>query len=344
MLDIQVLIPTCLSLKTGGIVGWQVVTNCHIRRGQVFSASEWTLRVGRVTCPPHVDKERRMRTVWTRLMLGDGLQGRGERNIEFCFDQGEHLVVAFRDIDQGEEVVVDSLQDRMFYDDTFCDEVFENIPLDLSKNLFTTSHDCSVSNSATQGDQLSESPLSISLDSTDSGVSGCEEEIIDIDNIEIRDMRCFKQNKDVKYEDKKRKLPCTFCPKYFDRPSLLTRHIRTHTGERPHSCNHCSKSFSTSSSLNTHVRIHSGEKPHQCHVCQKRFTASSNLYYHKMTHIKQKPHGCSQCEKSFPTPGDLRNHQYTHSGRWPFTCKVCDKGFSKITNLKSHMIIHSSRL
>ena len=200
-----------------------------------------------------------MRTVWTRFMLGDGLQGRGERNMEFCIDQGEHLVVAFRDIDRGEEVVVDSLQDRMFYDDTFCDDLFENIPLDLSKNLFTTSHDSSVSNSATQGDQLSESPLSISLDSTDSGVSGCEEEIIDIDNIEIRDMRCFKQNKDVKYEDKKRKLPCTFCPKYFDRPSLLTRHIRTHTGERPHSCNYCCKSCSTSSSLNTHVRI---EKSH----------------------------------------------------------------------------------
>jgi uncharacterized Zn-finger protein len=120
-------------------------------------------------------------------------------------------------------------------------------------------------------------------------VSGCEEEIIDIDNIEIRDMRCFKQSKDVRYEDKKRKLPCIFCPKYFDHPSLLTRHIRTHTGERPHTRKYCSKSFSTSSSLNTHVRIHSGEKPHQCHVCQKKFTAPSNLYYHKMTHIKQKP-------------------------------------------------------
>ena len=277
-------------------------------------------------------------------MPGGGSKGRGERNMEFCIEQGEHLVVAVRDIDKGEEVVVDGLQDRVFYEDTFCDEVVENIPLDLSKNLFTSSNDWSVSNSATQADQLSESPLSISLDSSDSGVSGCEEEIIDIDNIEIRDIRHFKQKKDARCEDKKRKLACTFCPKYFDRPSLLTRHIRTHTGERPHSCNHCSKSFSTSSSLNTHVRIHSGEKPHQCHVCQKRFTASSNLYYHKMTHIKQKPHGCSQCDKTFPTPGDLRNHQYTHSGKWPFTCKVCDKGFSKITNLRNHMILHSSRI
>ena len=168
-----------------------------------------------------------MRTVWTRFMLGNGAQGRGKRNMEFCIDQGEHhLVVAARDIDKGEEVVVDCLQDKVFYEDTFYDEVMENIPLDLSKNLFY----CSVSNSATQADQLSESPLSISLDSTDSGVSGCEEEIIDIDNIEIKDIRCFKQNKDLRYIDKKRKLPCSFCPKYFDCPSLLTRHIRTHTG------------------------------------------------------------------------------------------------------------------
>ncbi|KAJ2165201.1 hypothetical protein GGH15_003505 [Coemansia sp. RSA 562] len=59
-------------------------------------------------------------------------------------------------------------------------------------------------------------------------------------------------------EKRERKYECEHCKKRFSRPSSLTSHVYTHTGERPFACDHpgCTKRFSVLSNLRRHYKVH----------------------------------------------------------------------------------------
>ena len=77
-----------------------------------------------------------------------------------------------------------------------------------------------------------------------------------------------------------------FCP---------SRHMKSHSEERPHKCSVCERGFKTLASLQNHVNTHTGTKPHRCKFCHAHFTTSGELVRHvRYRHTHEKPHKVSR--------------------------------------------------
>ncbi|XP_023280417.1 zinc finger and BTB domain-containing protein 40 [Seriola lalandi dorsalis] len=130
---------------------------------------------------------------------------------------------------------------------------------------------------------------------------------------------------------------CQYCKAVFAQSIELTRHVRTHTGDRPYVCRECGKGYSQASGLTVHLHtFHNLSEPHDCQKCCLSFSSLDEHRQHIQEFHPKEFHKCPTCNKVFTSAGLLDKHKGTHTGAKPFSCELCNKSYQQLSGLWYH--------
>ncbi|XP_008319194.1 zinc finger and BTB domain-containing protein 40 isoform X2 [Cynoglossus semilaevis] len=130
---------------------------------------------------------------------------------------------------------------------------------------------------------------------------------------------------------------CQYCKASFAQSIELTRHVRTHTGDRPYVCRECGKGYSQASGLTVHLNnFHNISQNHDCQKCCLSFSSPEEQRQHiERLHLNDF-HKCPTCNKLFTSNSLLQKHMETHTVAKPYRCDLCNKTYQQLSGLWYH--------